>query len=93
MNTIWSASTTEDAKYLGIIEFNVADEWQSFEVLATEDRLIFGGSTNVGFLESGYILREGFSVDETLQELVADLETYYRDGSQYTSQIVFNERM
>ena len=93
MNTVWSHSSIEDATYIGIIEFNVDGEWHNFEVLSTDDRLIFGGSTNTGFLESGYILRDGFSVDETLQELVPELETYYREGKEYTNQIVFNERM
>jgi len=33
------------------------------------------------------------SLEETLQELHDDLETYYRDGAQYVSRIVCNERM
>jgi hypothetical protein len=45
-------------------------------------------------LESGYILREEFeSIDETLQELRADLSVYYSDGASYVSRIVCNERM
>jgi len=28
-----------------------------------------------------------------VQELLADLETFYNDGPSYTSKIVFNERM
>ncbi len=88
--TQWSVSNIEGAKYLGTLEVN--DD--SFEVLATETKLVFGGACNVGLLESGYILRESFeSLDETLQELHADLETYYRDGATYVSRIVCNERM
>jgi hypothetical protein len=88
--TQWSVSNIEGAKYLGTLEVN--DE--SFEILATKTKLVFGGACNVGLLESGYILRESFeSLDETLQELHEDLEVYYRDGSQYVSRIVCNERM
>ena len=61
--------------------------------METDDRLVFGGMTNTGFIESGYIEKDGFSTDETLQSLIEDLEVYYNDGAEYTSQIVFNERM
>ena len=65
-----------------------------FYVMATNTRLVFGSPCNAGFLESGYILREdGERTDETLQELHSDLETFYRDGAQYVSRIVCNERM
>jgi hypothetical protein len=88
--TQWSASNVEGAKYLGTLEVN--DD--SFEVLETETKLVFGGACNAGFLESGFILRESFeSLDETLQELHADLEVYYRDGANYVSRIVCNGRM
>jgi hypothetical protein len=88
--TQWSVSNVEGAKYLGTIEVN--DE--SFEVLTTDTKLVFGSACNVGLLESGYILRDSFeSLDETLQELHSDLETYYRDGASYVSRIVCNERM
>jgi hypothetical protein len=69
-------------------------EWQYFELLKTPERVVFGGACNVGFIESGYILREdGESLDETLAELLQDLETYYNDGPQCVSRIVCNERM
>lgn len=90
----WSVSNIDDATYLGPIEFNEAGEWHMFEVLETEDRLVFGGMTNTGFIESGYILKEDFfSTDETLQEMLADLEVYYRDGKEYVGYIVCNDRM
>lgn len=89
--TQWSASNVEGAKYLGILEL---ESGEYFEVLETDTKLVFGGACNVGFLESGYILREEFeSIDETLQELHSDLETYYRAGAGYVSRIVCNERM
>jgi len=80
-----------NTKYFGTLEL---ESGESFEVLATDDRLVFGSACNVGFLQSGYILRNDCeSIDEALQELHSDLETYYRDGSNYVSRIVCNERM
>ena len=99
MTTQWTASDLTHAKPIGrglsIMEFqDNSGEWHDFDILATKERLVFGGCCNVGFLESGYIERESFeSLDETLQELLSDLETYYNDGPQYVSRIVCNERM
>jgi hypothetical protein len=90
----WKKSDETNAKHLGVIEFqDNKEEWHNFEVLETPERLIFGGFCNVGFLESGYIEKDGFSTDETLQAMLEDLETYYRDGKKFVSQIVCNERM
>jgi hypothetical protein len=87
----WSVSNVEGAKYLGTLEIESGD---CFEVLATDTKLVFGSACNVGLLESGYILRDDCeSIDETLQELHSDLETYYRDGANYVSRIVCNDRM
>jgi hypothetical protein len=89
--TNWTVSNTTNAEHIGILEL---ESGEYFEVLATDDKLIFGSACNVGFLESGYILRDDCeSIDETLQELHSDLETYYRDGAGYVSRIVCNERM
>lgn len=107
---IWEASNIENAKYLGPIEILVSEvrkrdsegkytgeiekDCEYFELLQTEDRIVFGDACNRGFIESGYIEREEYeSIDETLQELVADLKCYYRDGASYVSRIVCNERM
>ena len=77
--------------YLGCLEIN---EEHYFEIMQTSTRLVFGGSTNTGFLESGYIeIDPYFSLNENLQELVVDLECYYNDGPKYVSRIVCNERM
>ena len=90
----WKATDVENAKYLGIVEFQSNDEeFHTFDILETEDRLVFGGTTNTGFIESGYIEKDGFSTDETLSYLLEDLEAYYNLGAQYTAAIVFNERM
>lgn len=91
----WQASDQAGAKYIGILEFqDNTSEWHDFEVLSLPDRLLFGGSCNACWLESGYILRdECESLEETLQELLADLECYYNDGARYTSRIVCNECM
>jgi len=92
----WKVSEIEDAKYLGIIEFQIEgdDEWVNFTLLETKDRLVFGGTCNTGFMESGYMeLDDCFPIDEELQELMEELEVYYRDGKGYTNRIVCNERM
>jgi hypothetical protein len=89
--TQWSVSDTRYAGSLGTLEI---ESGEYFDVLETKTKLVFGGATNAGFLESGYILREdGETLDETLQELHSDIETYYRDGAQYVSRIVCNDRM
>ena len=93
----WTVSNQENAKYIGLIEFQSNDgEFHNFEILLTKDgqRLVFGGSCNCGFIESGYMPVDScFSIEENLQELIADLETYYNDGKAYTSGISCNERM
>jgi hypothetical protein len=89
--TQWSVSDLTHAKYIGTLETECGGY---FEIMATDDKLVFGTACNVGLLESGYIMRDDCeSIDETLQELHSDLETYYRDGAAYVSRIVCNERM
>jgi len=69
-------------------------EFHAFQILATSDRLVFGGACNSVFLESGYLsLRYGETMRGALAELIADLCVYYRDGAQYVSRIVCNDRM
>jgi hypothetical protein len=69
-----SASDVSNAKYVGVIEFeDNQGEFHNFEVMETEDRLVFGGMTNSGFIESGYIEKDGRSTDETLQNMLEDL--------------------
>jgi hypothetical protein len=86
----WIVSDIRYAANIGNIE--AGEEY--FELLETKTKVVFGGSCNTGFLESGYILKDDCeSLNETLQELHADLETFYRDGAQYVSRIVFNDRM
>jgi len=70
------------------------DDWHHFKVIATSDKIVFGSICNVGFLESGYLMREDHeTLDESLQALLEDLETYYNDGQEYVSRIVYNECM
>lgn len=93
MNTTtqWTPSNVQGANYIGTLELGSGEY---FEILATESRLVFGTACNAVFLESGFIVRESHeSLDETLQELHADLECYYSDGAQYVSRIVCNDRM
>ena len=88
--TKWSPSDLEGATLMGTIEVDAG----AFEVLLTKRGLAFGGVCNVGFMESGYILREPDETDNhLLEELLADLEVVYSDGVQYVSRIVVNERI
>ena len=86
---------TENAKYVGTLEFqDEKGEWHDFEILKTRRCVVFGGACNVGFLQSGFIVRESYeSLEETLQELLSDLQVYYNDGPEYVSRITCNERM
>ena len=96
MNTKpWTPSDISNATGIGPLEFqDNLGRFHSFEVLATEERLVFGSFTNSCFLESGYIERqESETMDDTLQEMFADLEVYYNDGKQYVARIICNERM
>lgn len=96
--TEWTPTKLDDGQYLGPIEFqDNKGEWHTFEIMRASvpsDRICFGGPCNVGFLESGFIrVEDGEHPDETLAEMVADLQTYYNDGPQSVSGIVCNERM
>jgi hypothetical protein len=96
--TQWTPTDLTGAKYIGPIEFqDDKGEWHNFEVMSAvlpSDRIVFGGACNVGFLESGFIRREnGEHLDDTLREMLADLEVYYNDGPRYVSRIVCNECM
>ena len=94
--TKWSVSDISNPLEMrsDILEFqDESGEWHNFTLIATKDRIVFGSVCNVGFLESGYIVREEDELHETLSELLADLETYYNDGPRYVSRIVCNERM
>jgi hypothetical protein len=96
----WTASDCTDASYLGGIEltdipFESRGHAEQFDVMRLDDRLVFGSGCNAGFLESGYIIRDGEDEtdDDLLTELLADLETYYVAGADYVSRIVVNDRM
>jgi len=101
MSKTWTATDISNPVRLGRSGYSAEIEFQDnfenfhhFYLVATETRIAFGGACNTGFLESGYIEREeGESLDDTLQELISDLETYYNDGPRYVSRIVVNERM
>ncbi len=95
----WSVTDISNAKPIGsglsIIEFQTDDdEFHNFHILECDDRIVFGGCCNMGFLESGYILKEdGESLDDTLMNLLEDLYCFYNDGPEYVSRIIHNERM
>ena len=90
----WSVSDITDAEYLGIIEIqDNQGEYHNFEIMETNDKLVFGSFINSGFIESGYIEKEDYDTDQTLVHLVDELEVYYNDGIEYCTAIVVNQRM
>jgi hypothetical protein len=92
----WKVSDVENARYIGALSVEKPNgEIEEFEILFKNKRLVFGGACNVGFIESGYMETEndGETIGEMLNELSEELEVYYRDGYQYTTRIVCNERM
>lgn len=92
----WDFSDAEKTgEYVGIVEFQSDDgEWHYFYVYETKERIVFGGATNVGFLESGYMEKDSaFSLDEHIQTLVEELETFYNAGAQHATELVCTERM
>lgn len=95
MKTEWQYQSETGMKYIGTHVFqDDKKEWHIFKLYETENTILFGGCTNCGFLQSGYMQKdECFSLDENLQELFEELEVYYNDGYRYTNGIVCNERM
>ncbi len=99
MKTIksWSVSDISEPLDLGCgpdLEFKDSrGEWHHFSIIATREKIVFGSMCNTGFLESGYLERDGDGLQTSLEETLADLETYYNDGPQYVSRICCNERM
>jgi hypothetical protein len=75
---------------LGVFELEGNDgEYHIFYIMKTATRLKFGSVANIGFLEDGYmVIDKYFSLDENLQELIADLEVGINDGVQYMSRAV-----
>ena len=104
----WKAQDLTGAKYIGVLEFvdprtesTDDQEFVTFEIVRTKTHFVFGNSCNpcnpciTGFLESGnYQIVPDFSDDENLQDLLGELDTYYRYGGQYTTdRFSCNERM
>ena len=98
MTKFWKAQNTNQAAYVGIVEFEdpkSEGDYIYFEVVKTETHLVFGSCCNIGLLESGnYEIDPDFSDDENLQELLEDLKSYYSDGKGYQSdRFSCNDRM
>lgn len=95
----WTPSDLTQAKPIkpgcSALEFqDNSGEYHYFELLVTPEKILFGGCCNIGFLESGFILRDETEyLDDTLQELLSDLRIYYNDGPEFVSRIVCNECM
>lgn len=77
----WKAQDSENAEYLGVIEFEdprEKDEYISFVLMKTNTHILFGGACNTGFLESGNKpIDDCFSIDENISALMEDFENYY----------------
>ncbi len=92
----WTAQDQTNATLIGDIEFQSNDqEYHHFTIVKNDTHFIFGGCCNTGLLESGnFKLDDCFSTDENLQELTANLESYYNDGKGYQSDsFTCNDRM
>ena len=101
----WTVSDLTDADYLGTLEVESTNhdghpEIYPFEIVRTHEegatpaRLVFGGNTNSGFLESGFIpMEDGETLNAALHDLHDDLQTYYLHAPRFTSRIICNERM
>ena len=91
----WSVTDVTDAEGPWDIEFkDESGEWHHFTLLATPERLVFGGACNVGFIESGYMLREDvLHLDEQMQELYQQLQDYYDQGPEAAPDLICNQRM
>jgi hypothetical protein len=85
----WTVTDVSEAEHLGTIE---TDSGESFEILNTGSKLVFGGACNAGFLESGFMLRSAFAtLEDDLSNLNEDLNAYYH-GKNHVS-IYVNDRM
>ena len=98
MTKLWKAQNTDQAPNVGIVEFEdprSEGDYIYFEIVKTKTHFVFGNSCNIGLLEAGnYEIDPDFSDDENLQELIEDLESYYRDGEGYQSdRFSCNDRM
>ncbi len=93
----WSVSDISKAKAPMDLEFRLPGSdggWHHFVVLKTKDRLVFGGCCNVGFLESGYMLRDKeLSLEEQMQELTDQLILFYEKGPETATKLICNDRM
>ena len=61
-------------------------EWHHWYLERRGSKIYFGSGTNTGMLDEGFIIIED-SLDETLSELLADLEVLINSGPRYTSKI------
>lgn len=81
--------------YIGLIEFqDNQGEYHDFELVETVSYILIGGCTNVGFYESCRYLKEShLSLDENLQECLADLKAYYNEDSSSDNLLITTECM
>lgn len=91
----WESVNTDHAEYFGVVEIEHDGGVEVFEIVKTSSHFVFGTCSNTGLLESGnFKIDYDFSIDKNLQELIADLESYYYDGDGFQSDaFCCNERM
>jgi len=81
-------------EFVGVLELSVEFDYNYFMIVKIGNKLVFGNATNIELLQSGFMpINDDFSLDENLQELNSELETYYRDGYRYCTNILCNDRM
>ena len=80
MNNFKAKHNGASAKHVSTIKSSENDYF--FEVYDNGDYLTFGSFTGVLFFEAGNMLTEsGFSLDENIQALVCNIDSYYEDGA------------
>lgn len=90
----WTVRDITDGRYLGPIEIqDKHGEYHTFELVETSKEIVFGGCTNTGLLQSGYINKDNHGTNEAISRLISELEVFYNDGREYCTEIVCNERM
>ncbi len=97
--TVWQSSgTVAHSNYFGAIEIQGNDEdfhfFELYGISSRPGRIVFGGVCNTGFNESGYmVIEDGEAIGAALNEVVEQLQAYYKDGKQYAPRLVCNDRM
>ena len=84
--------TNKNSKYIGLLELENCDgDYDVYDVIHVEDKLVFGSTTNNTFLQDGYMeTDECFSLEENLGFLLEALEHYANNRTPYDDYIHHN---